>query len=59
MPRDAGFGGTVFSFKGKTYSTLYTFCSLGGCADGDGPLAPAIADPFGNLYGTGALPRER
>ena len=50
-----GFGGTVFSFKGKKYSVLYTFCSLEGCADGDGSVAPVIEDPSGNLYGTTVL----
>ncbi|MFL6689652.1 MAG: choice-of-anchor tandem repeat GloVer-containing protein [Alphaproteobacteria bacterium] len=52
---NAGFGGTVFSFTSKSYSALYTFCSLDHCADGDGPLAPVIRDPFGNLYGTTVL----
>jgi len=49
------FGGTLFAFKGKNYSVLYSFCSLDGCADGDGPLAPVIGDPAGNLYGTTVL----
>lgn len=50
-----GFGGTVFSLTGKTYTPIYTFCSLDNCADGDGSVAPVISDAAGNLYGTTVL----
>jgi uncharacterized repeat protein (TIGR03803 family) len=34
-------------------TTLHTFCSLTGCADGDKPLTgPLVMDKSGNLYGT-------
>jgi uncharacterized repeat protein (TIGR03803 family) len=36
-----------------TETTLYTFCSLSGCADGEEPIAgPLARDAAGNLYGT-------
>lgn len=50
-----GDGGSVFSLKGKQYSTLYAFCSQSGCADGDASLAPVIQDTSGNLYGTTSM----
>lgn len=49
------FGGTIFALSGRRYSVLYTFCSLDDCADGDASVAPLIADPAGNLYGTTVL----
>jgi len=52
---NTGFGGTVFAFTAKSYSVLYTFCSLDHCADGDGSVAPLIEDSSGNLYGTTVL----
>jgi uncharacterized repeat protein (TIGR03803 family) len=30
--------------------TLYSFCPVDGCADGDGPNSPPLRDPNGNLY---------
>lgn len=45
-------GGTVFKLSGKTFSTVYNFCTLAGCADGSIPAAPLIMDETGNLYGT-------
>ena len=46
-------GGTVFKVTPTgTLSTLYTFCSLQGCADGSGPMAPPIEGTDGNFYGT-------
>jgi uncharacterized repeat protein (TIGR03803 family) len=49
--------GTVFQFTpnqngGWTESVLYSFCSLGNCADGAKPYAGVIFDQAGNLYGT-------
>jgi uncharacterized repeat protein (TIGR03803 family) len=45
--------GTVFEITTSgTLTTLYTFCSLNGCPDGDGPRAALIQDTNGNLYGT-------
>ena len=34
-----------------TESALYAFCSLSGCADGEGPIGPLVLDSSGNLYG--------
>jgi uncharacterized repeat protein (TIGR03803 family) len=46
-------GGTVFKVTPTgTLSTLYTFCSLQGCTDGSGPMAPPIEGTDGNFYGT-------
>jgi uncharacterized repeat protein (TIGR03803 family) len=53
----AGYG-LVFELSpnaGKTpwkQTVLYTFCSKAVCRDGGGPMAEAIADGAGNLYGT-------
>jgi uncharacterized repeat protein (TIGR03803 family) len=35
-----------------TENVLYNFCSQGGCADGQTPLAGLLLDGAGNLYGT-------
>lgn len=45
--------GTVFKItpKGKL-TTLYSFCSLSGCADGELPTGGLIQATDGNLYGT-------
>jgi uncharacterized repeat protein (TIGR03803 family) len=32
-------------------TALYAFCSLSGCADGEGPIGPLVRDSSGNLYG--------
>jgi uncharacterized repeat protein (TIGR03803 family) len=46
-------GGTVFEMAlGGTASTLYSFCKLSNCADGETPLAGLIQATDGNLYGT-------
>jgi uncharacterized repeat protein (TIGR03803 family) len=51
-------GGTVFELSpnatrtGWTLKTLYSFCSLANCADGEIPLASLIMDDAGRLYGT-------
>jgi len=46
-------GGTVFQITpGGTLTTLYHFCSVSACADGQFPQAPLIQAGNGNLYGT-------
>ena len=47
-------GGTIFDIKpsGGAVTTLYNFCSLSGCADGDSPEATLIQGTDGNFYGT-------
>lgn len=51
-------GGTVYELSpnatgtGYTLKTLYNFCSLADCADGETPLASLIMDDAGRLYGT-------
>jgi uncharacterized repeat protein (TIGR03803 family) len=35
-----------------TYTLLYSFCSLSGCADGARSYASLLMDGFGTLYGT-------
>jgi uncharacterized repeat protein (TIGR03803 family) len=35
-----------------TYKTLYDFCALNNCADGESPASGVILDNQGNLYGT-------
>jgi uncharacterized repeat protein (TIGR03803 family) len=52
--------GIVFKLKPNsdgswTESTLYAFCSLANCADGDTPGGPLVFDAAGNLYGTTQL----
>jgi uncharacterized repeat protein (TIGR03803 family) len=45
--------GTVFKITpGGKLTTLYSFCSQSGCADGANPYAGVIQDAEGNLYGT-------
>ena len=44
--------GTVFEMNSSgTLSTLYTFCALPGCPDGDSPAGTLIQGTDGNLYG--------
>ena len=45
--------GVVFKLtpEGK-YAVLYSFCAQTGCTDGANPLAGAVLDQKGNLYGT-------
>jgi uncharacterized repeat protein (TIGR03803 family) len=45
--------GTVFKITPSgAVTTLYSFCSQSGCADGYGPLAALVQATDGNLYGT-------
>jgi uncharacterized repeat protein (TIGR03803 family) len=45
--------GTVFKItRSGTLTTLYSFCSQGGCADGSRPLAGLVLATDGNFYGT-------
>lgn len=52
--RSGGFngGGTVYevTLTGKL-TTIYSFCSLFDCADGDNPLSPLTQAKNGNFYG--------
>jgi uncharacterized repeat protein (TIGR03803 family) len=50
-------GGTVFKLSPNengswTFTTLYKFCRLEYCRDGEEPAAGVIFDSAGNLYGT-------
>ena len=45
--------GTVFRIiPSGTFTTLYSFCSQSGCADGELPLAGLVQASNGDLYGT-------
>jgi uncharacterized repeat protein (TIGR03803 family) len=45
--------GTVFKIAPSgALTTLYSFCSQSGCADGEGPVAGLVQATNGNLYGT-------
>jgi uncharacterized repeat protein (TIGR03803 family) len=45
--------GTVFEITpGGTLTTLYSFCSKPGCADGSSPSSGLVQATDGNLYGT-------
>ena len=47
--------GTIFKITlGGTLTTLYSFCSQSGCADGEYPAGGLVQDTNGNLYGTTA-----
>jgi uncharacterized repeat protein (TIGR03803 family) len=47
--------GTVFEITSSgTLTTLYSFCSLSGCVDGENPDAPLVQATDGNFYGTTA-----
>ena len=50
----AGSGcGTIFKISpGGVFTTLYSFCSRAGCADGSAPYDGLIQATDGNLYGT-------
>jgi len=45
--------GTIFQLTPSgTLTTIYTFCSLSGCADGASPYGSLIQGSDGNFYGT-------
>src|ERR1700722_315302 len=45
--------GTVFRMTpGGALTTLYSFCNLASCADGQGPVAGLVQGSDGNFYGT-------
>jgi uncharacterized repeat protein (TIGR03803 family) len=45
--------GTIFKITPSgTLTTLYSFCSQSGCADGQGPRAALVQGSDGNFYGT-------
>jgi uncharacterized repeat protein (TIGR03803 family) len=49
----ANFAGTVFNITpGGTITTLYSFCAVGACTDGDDPRAALVQATNGDLYGT-------
>jgi uncharacterized repeat protein (TIGR03803 family) len=43
---------TIAASATSKETTLYTFCSVQNCADGDGPASGVIFDQIGSLYGT-------
>ena len=46
-------GGTVFQITPSgTLTTLYSFCSVGRCADGTYPIGAQVQATDGNFYGT-------
>ena len=48
--------GTIFKITPEgALTTLYSFCSLSGCADGSGPSAELVQAVGGNFYGTTAF----
>ena len=48
-------GGSIFQMMPNgTLTTIYSFCSLSDCTDGQYPLGALIQGPHGNLYGTTA-----
>lgn len=51
---DAGVGGTVFKISpnGSDFTTLYSFCSQAGCADGGLPQSALVQARDGRFYGT-------
>jgi uncharacterized repeat protein (TIGR03803 family) len=49
-------GGTIFRISPSgTFTTLYSFCSQVGCADGSAPSASLVQGTYGILYGTTAF----
>jgi uncharacterized repeat protein (TIGR03803 family) len=46
--------GTVYQIKGGTFSVLYNFCPVSGCAGGATPTSGVVRDAAGNLYGVTA-----
>jgi len=55
MPPGGLRGGTVLAITSAgAVSTLYTFCKLNGCPDGNNPQAGLVQAPNGIMYGTTA-----
>jgi uncharacterized repeat protein (TIGR03803 family) len=53
--RVGGGGGTIFKITPSgTLTTLYNFCALSGCTDGQGPAAGLVLATNGDFYGTTA-----
>ena len=51
----AQYGGSFYKFTpGQLPATLYSFCSLSGCADGQAPMGALVQGADGNFYGTTA-----
>jgi uncharacterized repeat protein (TIGR03803 family) len=42
----------TMAMEGQTFTRLYNFCDLSGCADGTEPLSALVQGVDGNLYGT-------
>lgn len=52
-PSGSQFGGSVFKITPTgSVSTLYSFCSLSDCTDGQGPRGALVQGTDGNFYGT-------
>jgi len=52
-PANGGNGGTIFKITpGGALTTLYSFCAVSGCTDGQGPGAALVQAFNGDLYGT-------
>jgi uncharacterized repeat protein (TIGR03803 family) len=43
--------GTVFKLNGTTFTTLHSFCTQSGCADGTSPRGALAVDTDGNVFG--------
>lgn len=56
-PGGGQFGGSVFRITpgvSGSLTTLYSFCALSGCADGQAPMGALVQGADGNFYGTTA-----
>jgi len=49
---DTGWGVVYEISRTGTFTVLYNFCQLSGCADGANPMGGLVRDSIGNLYGT-------
>lgn len=45
--------GTIYKIteSGASFTTLYNFCSISGCSDGQGPIGSVQIDSAGNIFG--------